>query len=134
MYYNISSMQDTSKLLQCTQAHAHRNEGFISKKSVALRFLPERSSPASSPAVRLQASRHRRRRCRVSPPCTVIVWISEATTGKGVSRQSSSGQLPEQAALQQTWTAWDFCFQEHGQITMTEFNIFLEAFISSTGA
>lgn len=34
MYYNISSMQDTSKLLQCTQAHAHRNEGFISKSQL----------------------------------------------------------------------------------------------------
>lgn len=34
MYYNISSMQDTSKLLQCTQAHARRNEGFISKSQL----------------------------------------------------------------------------------------------------
>lgn len=135
MYYDISSMQNTSKLLQCT--HKHRNEVFIFK-SQSLHIPPKSSSPAFYPAVRLCAFQHHSQRHQDSPLCTVIVWLSEALMVKGVNRQSISRKMPEQAVLQQTWTVWECCFQdpepEHRQITMTEFNIFLEAFIISTAA
>lgn len=44
MYYNISSMQDTSKLLQCTQAHAHRNGEFISKSRLLFASFPREAA------------------------------------------------------------------------------------------
>lgn len=129
MYRNISSMQNTSKLLQCTQAATlTENEAFT---------LKSQSISASSPkAAALTPPQqwdwvHRCQGHRVSPPGTVIVWLSENMTGKAVSRR-----LPEQAALQQTWTSWDHPSRhqepEHRLDTMTEFNIFLEAFIIST--
>lgn len=135
MYYNISSMQNMSKLLQCTHAHTRRNEAFVLKSQSLFSSFPRGSSSASSLTVRLLASQHHCQRHRVCLPCRV--WISEVMTGKGSSRQSSNRRLPERAALQQTWTARECQSQaqepEHRQITMTEFNIFPEAFVISTG-
>jgi len=82
MYSNISSMQNTSKL---RYAHTHRNEAFILKSQSLFASSPGAAVLPPPQQWDCIASQHRCRRCQVSPPCAVRVWLSEAVTWKGVS-------------------------------------------------